>query len=184
MNSLFFLAAAEAGGLADMAKDVANTFGLEWWLFLSQCISFSIVAFLLHKFAYQPVLKVLEVRRNKIEEGLKNAEEIKKQLAEAQHNASEILAKANAEAQKMIEEARAAAKTLQERQSQQAIAEAEQIVSKARAATTVERDRVFADLKRELSRLVVDTTSKVTGKILTAEDQKRLSEEAAREIAA
>jgi len=39
-------------------------------------------------------------------------------------------------------------------------------------------------LRREVARLVVDTTGKVTGKILTAEDQRRLSEEAAREIAA
>ena len=48
----------------------------------------------------------------------------------------------------------------------------------------IEREKAFAELKREISRLVIDTTSKVTGKVLTADDQKRLSEEASRELAA
>ena len=167
-----------------MAAETAETFGFNWWLFLSQCISFVIVAWLLHRFAYQPILQVLEARRNKIEEGLANAEKIKVQLAEAQQTSTEILQRANAEAQKMIEEARASAKALGERQAQQAVAEAEQIITKAREASTMERDRLLADLKREVARLVIDTTSKVTGKVLTADDQRRLSEEASREIAA
>lgn len=175
---------ASQGGIGDMAAGVAETFGLNWWLFLSQCISFSIVAFLLGKFAYQPVLKVLEERRNKIEEGLRNAEQTRVQLAEAQKSAGEILAKANADAQKMIEEARAAAKSLQERESQAAIAAAEQIIAKAREATEIERAKAFADLKKELSRLIIGTTAKVSGKVLTADDQRRLSEEASRELAA
>lgn len=182
MTSFNLLAAQ--GGIGDMAAGVAETFGLNWWLFLSQCISFSIVAFLLGKFAYQPVLKVLEERRNKIEEGLRNAEQTRVQLAEAQKAAGEIMAKANGDAQKMIEEARAAAKALQEREAQAAIATAEQIVVKAREATEIERAKAFADLKKELARLIIDTTAKVSGKVLTADDQRRLSEEASRELAA
>ena len=46
-------------------------------------VSFSIVAFLLHRFAYKPILTVLNERRDKIESGLKNAEKIKKELEEA-----------------------------------------------------------------------------------------------------
>jgi len=170
--------------MREMAAKTAETFGLNWWLFLSQCISFAIVCFLLQKFAYKPILNILEERRQRIAEGLANAERIKAQLAEAQKTSSEIIAKANAEAQKMIEEARAAAKTLGERQAQQAITEAEQIVSKARNAASVEHDKMMVELRRELARLVVDATARVTGKILTPEDQRRLSDEAAREIAA
>ena len=95
-----------------------------------------------------------------------------------------MIGKANAEAQKMIDEARAAAKAIGERESQAAIATAEQIIAKAREATVIEREKAFSDLKREVSRLVIDTTAKVTGKVLTADDQRRLSEEASRELAA
>ena len=184
MTLPIFLAQAEGGGALDMAAKTAETFGLNWWLFLSQCISFAIVCFLLHKFAYRPILNILEERRQRIAEGLANADRIKVQLAEAQKTSNEILAKANAEAQKMIDDARTAAKTLGEKQAQQAIAEAEQIVAKARSAANVEHERMMTELRRELARLVVDATARVTGKILTPDDQRRLSEEAAREIAA
>jgi F-type H+-transporting ATPase subunit b len=54
---------------------------------------------------------------------------------------------------------------------------------KAREATERDHDRMLADLKREVGRLVVQTTATVTGKILTPEDQKRLAEEAAKQLA-
>jgi F-type H+-transporting ATPase subunit b len=92
--------AAASGGFTDMLRDTANTFGWNPWLFLSQVISFVIVALLLRRFAYKPILAVLEDRRRRIEEGLINADKIKKELAEAEKRYAEILAKANADAQK------------------------------------------------------------------------------------
>jgi F-type H+-transporting ATPase subunit b len=182
MNSFIILAAD--GGLGQMVSEKAEIFGFHWWLFLSQFISFAIVAILLQKFAYKPILKVLEERRQQIREGLENAEKIKQQLAESEARYAEILTKANNDAQKLIDEARASSATIAERKQQQAIAEAEQIIAKARAATAVEHEKILSELKREVGRLVVDTTVKVTGKILTTEDQKRLAEEASRQVAA
>lgn len=172
-----------AGGFTDMAKGTAETFGWNLWLFLSQVISFVIVALLLRRFAYKPVLAVLEERRQRIAEGLLNAEKIKQQLAEAEQRHSQILAQANAQAQKMIDEARESASHVAERKQQEAIAMAEQIVAKAREASAIEHERTMTQLKRELGRLVIDTTAKVTGKVLTPDDQRRLQEEAARTVA-
>jgi F-type H+-transporting ATPase subunit b len=170
--------------LAEAARTTGETFGFNAWLFFSQVVSFVIVCILLQKFAYKPILQVLEARRQKIAEGLANAEKIKVQLAESEKRVQDILTKANADAQKMIDEARASAQALADKRSQAAITEAEQIIARAREASTMERDKMMAELKREVGRLVVNTTTKVTGKILTADDQKRLSEEAAREVAA
>jgi F-type H+-transporting ATPase subunit b len=172
-----------AASALDSARETAETFGWNVWLFLSQVISFVIVALLLRRFAYKPVLGVLEERRQRIAEGLLNAEKIKQQLAEAEQRHTEILAKANAQAQKMIDEARESASHVTERKQQEAIAMAEQIVAKAREASAIEHERTMAELKRELGRLVIDTTAKVTGKVLTPEDQRRLQEEAARTVA-
>ena len=173
---------AASGGFGDMIRETGETFGFNIWLFLSQVISFAIVALLLRAFAYKPILKVLEERRQRIEEGQLNAEKIKQQLAEAEQRHAEILAKANAQAQKMIDEARESAGHLAERKQQEAITTAEQIIAKAREASAIEHERTMADLKRELGRLVVETTAKVTGKVLTADDQKRLQEEANRQL--
>jgi F-type H+-transporting ATPase subunit b len=175
--------AAATGGVSDILRETADTFGWNWKLFLSQVISFCIVAFLLQRFAYKPILAILEERRRKIEEGQLNAEKIKKELAEAEKRYQEILRKADADAQRMIDEARESATHLSERKQQEAIAAAEQIISKAREAAAIEHDRTMEALKHELGRLVIDTTAKVTGKVLTQEDQRRLQEEAAREAA-
>ncbi len=84
----------------------------------------------------------------------------------------------------MIEEARTAAKVVGERETQRAISEAERIIAQARETTLLDHARMMAELKREVARLVIDTTAKVSGKVLTSDDQRRLSEEASREIAA
>src|SRR6058998_745854 len=174
--------AAASGGFTAMVRDTAETFGWNPWLFLSQVISFVIVALLLRRFAYKPILAVLEERRRKVEEGQLNAEKIRKELAEAEKRYQEILAKANADAQKMIDEARESAAHLSERKQQEAIAAAEQIIAKAREAAAIEHERTMESLKRELGRLVVEATAKVTEKVLTPEDQRRLQEEAARQL--
>ena len=175
-----FLLAADLGA---MARDTAETFGWNPWLFLSQVISFVIVALLLRVFAYKPILRVLEERRQRIAEGLLNADKIKQQLAEAEQRYSEILAKANAEAQKMIDNARESAAHVAERKQQEAVLAAEQIVAKAQEASALEHERTMNALKRELGRLVINTTAKVTGKVLTPDDQRRLEDEAKRQLA-
>ena len=175
-----FVAAASLG---EMARDTAETFGWNMPMFLSQVLSFVIVAFLLRAFAYKPILRVLQHRREQIAQAQLNADKIKQQLAEAEQRHADILARANAEAQKMIDEARASASVVAERKQQEAITAAEQIVAKAREASALEHERTMAQLKRELGRLVVDTTAKVTGKVLTSDDQRRLQEEASRQLA-
>jgi len=183
MDHLIFF--ADIGGdLAKMGQETAQTFGVDWPHLIAQIISFSIVAILLHRFAYQRVLTVLEERRRKIAEGLQNAEKTKLELANAQVKAQEILNQASAQGARMIEEARAAAARVQEQETQKAIAAAKDIVEKARQASETEHARMLADLRREVGRLVVTTSAKVIGRALTAEDQQRLAEEASRHLAA
>jgi len=168
----------------DQLQSIFATFGIEWWRFIAQCLLFLILYTVLKKKAFGPIITMLEERRRRIEEGQKNVEKIQQQLAEAEAHYKDIIGKANVEAQKLIDEAHTSAAALSEKKAKEALAEAERIIAKANEATSMERDRLFAELKREVGRLVVDTTTRVTGKILTADDQRRLSEEAAREIAA
>jgi len=169
--------------LADMGKSTAKTFGVDWPHFIAQVISFVIVAALLYFFAYKRVLAILEERRQRIADGLANADKIKAELQRTEASRLEVLSTANTQANKLIEEARAAANRVREEETQKAIAAAEQIITKAREAAAAERAKMFTDLKREVGRLVVNTTATVTGKILTPEDQKRLAEETAKQIA-
>jgi F-type H+-transporting ATPase subunit b len=173
-----------AGDLLELAKSTGEQFGFQKQLFISQCISFGVVCFALHRWAYKPILKVLEERRERIAESLANAEKIKAELANAQVKAQEILAQAGAQGNKMLEEARQSAAKVLEQESQKAIATANDIIAKARQASEAELVRMKAELRKEVGRLVVNTTVKVTGKILTADDQGRLADETNRQLAA
>lgn len=186
MQNIALLASGGGIGsdLADTAREISLTFGLDWPHFIAQVISFCIVAFLLHRFAYKPILKMLDQRRAQIAEGLANAEKIKKELAETEAARKKMMTEAGAEATKLIEQAREMADQVREKETQKAIAAAEQIIAKAREAAEQDHQRMLADLKKEVGRLVVQTTMTVTGKVLTPEDQNRLAEETTKEIGA
>jgi F-type H+-transporting ATPase subunit b len=169
---------------ANAATDIAQQFGWDWPHFLAQCISFIIVALALYKFAYKPILTVLEARRNQIAESLANAEKIKQELASAQAKSQEILTQANTQANKFIEEARQSAAKVLEQETQKAIATGNEIITKARQAGEAEIVRMKVELRREVGRLVVATATQVTGKILTPDDQQRLAEDTTRQLAA
>ena len=164
-------------------ESIPQIFGLNWPGFIAQVIAFSIVLYVLKTFAFGPIINVLEERRRRIAEGQANAEKIKAQLAESEAKYREILDQANAQSQKLISEARTSSDALASRRAQEAVTEAERIIARAREATTLEHDRVLSEVKRELGRLVIETTSKVTGKVLTQEDQDRIGEETTRQIA-
>ena len=183
MNQLILLASI-GSDIVQNGKDVAQTFGWDAPHFFAQVVSFLVVTAFLYKFAYKPILTVLEERRQRIAEGLANAEKIKAELAKTEAARQEVLNQANTQANKLIEEARAAAARVRELETQKAVATAEQIIAKAREASAADHARMLTELKREVGRLVVQTTATVTGKILTPEDQKRLAEETSRQLAA
>jgi F-type H+-transporting ATPase subunit b len=175
MNALFLLMVEPDGG--GQIQQIARTFGVDWPHLLAQIISFAIVCILLQRFAYKPVLKMLEVRRQQIAQGVADTQKIRAELAQAEVKSREIILQGNAQATKLIEEAHTAAARVQQQETQKAIAAAEQIVVKAREAATQEHDRMLAELKREVGQLVVQTAGLVIGKTLTKEDQRRMAEE-------
>jgi len=179
MNGFILLAEAGGGG---PVQEIARTFGVDWPHLIAQIISFCIVCALLYKFAYKRVLAMLEERRKEIAQGLANAEKIKAELARTEAQRQDVMAQANAQATKLIEEARAAAARVGTQETQKAIAAAEQIMAKARDAAAQDHLRMLAELKREVGRLVVQATTAVTGKVLTPEDQRRLAEETAKVV--
>ena len=165
-------------------SNTLQVLGITWPKLIAQFINFSIVLFVLWRFAYRPVFAMLETRRLKIAEGIANAEKIKAQLAQAEADRREILVKAGDQANQIIAEVREAAARVREQETQKAVAAAGRIIARAREATAQDHARMLVELKREVGRLVVQTTATVTGKILTPDDQQRLAEETEKQLAA
>jgi F-type H+-transporting ATPase subunit b len=172
-------AVAEAGKL----KEIAGKFGVTWPTLIAQMVNFCLVAAALYYLAVKPVAKTLDERQQKIADGLQYAEEMKTQLAEAERERSEKIKEAAQEAQRILNEAREQSKEMIEQKTQEAANQAESIIRKASEATELERQKMLSDVRQEVARLVVATTSKVLAKELSDEDKKTFSDAAAKELA-
>jgi len=179
MLALAVQVTAESGG---QVGQIARTFGVDWVHLGAQMISFGIVCGVLYALAYKPILRILEARRQQIADGLANADKIKAALARIEVERQDVLTQAGAEGKQLIDEARAAAARVQAEETRKAIAAAEQILVRAHETAEQERAKMLAEIKREVGRLVVLTTASVTGKILTADDHRRLAEETATQL--
>src|SRR5438046_10447315 len=95
MNALVLMAEAGSSG---QIEQIARTFGVDWPHLIAQMISFGIVCFLLYRFDYGPVLRMLADRRRLIDESLANADKVKAELARAETQRKEEMAHAYAQA--------------------------------------------------------------------------------------
>jgi F-type H+-transporting ATPase subunit b len=168
--------------LASIA-DVPKQLGVDAPKLIAQIITFLLVYWILSKYAFGPVTGILEARRKRIEDGEANLAKVKQDIANSSTTAAEIRAKAEADATRIVKEAQDAANAVKESRTQEAIAEAASIVSKAREAASMEHDRMLAELKGEVGRLVVGVAGKVTGRVLNDDDKKRINSEALTQLA-
>ena len=159
-------------------KGFLETFGVNWPFFIAQCINFIIVLLVLKKFAFGPIQEILEKRRSRIADGEAKLAEIAEQLEQSEKEKAALLDQANADAKRLVEEAKESAEALGEKKTQEAVAQAQGIISKAQEAAAAERTQMASELKQEFGRLVVATTSQVSGKVLTEDDQARINQEA------
>jgi F-type H+-transporting ATPase subunit b len=173
---------AAHGEAATGISKIVQDFGISWPFFLAQVLNFSIVAFVLWKFAFKPVLATLDERQAKIASGLKYAEEMKAKLDATQVETAAILKKASGEASRIIDEARKTAKDYLDKQTQEATAKANDVLVKAQQAVELEHKKMLADARSEIARLVVVTTERVLAKKLSDADRAAYNDTAAREL--
>lgn len=181
LGQIAILASAEIG--QGLVHQIAERFGLDGRLLVSNMLSFLVVAFFLHRFAYKPVLEMLDRRRRIIQESLEQAEQIKQQLQETEQQRQKILREAQQKAEDIIREARQTASELLEIETKRALKTAEEIIDRAKQAAQIEAARVRAELRREAGRLIVEVTAKVLQRTMTDQDQRRLLEEAKKVLA-
>jgi len=162
---------------------IADKFGVTIPTLVAQMVNFCIVAFLLYRFAVKPIAVTLDERQKKIADGLQYAEEMKRQLAEAERERAEKVKAAAIEAQRIMGEARDQSKELIEKKIQEAAAQAEALIRKAGEATELERQKMLSDVRKEVARLVVATSSKVLSRELSDSEKQTFSDSAARELA-
>ena len=152
--------------------DILNQFGVQPILLAAQAVNFLILLFILKKFLYKPILRVLEERKKRIAESLKNAEEIELQLQKTKEQSEKIIAKTLDESKKILDETNeTAARILEDTHK-----EAEQILIKAgedsKKLLELEKIHLMNQVKDNLSNIVALGLQKVLGKNVTTQQRK------------
>ena len=158
-----------------MEKILAE-FGVQPVLLAAQVVNFLILLFLLKKFLYKPVLKVLETRKMGIAQSLKQAEEIEKRLGEIADREEEAILRSAREGEKLIKEAgEYSAKLIDDGRK-----EYENLVKRgmedSRRLAEVEKFKVMQEVKENIGGILIIALQKVTGKILTEKEKKEILE--------
>ncbi len=123
---------------------------------------------------YKPVKRFLEARSLRIDEGLKKGEAAEKLAAELEESREEIVSKGRAEAEKIVSDARAAAKVSSAAIIEQAKAEAKEITSKAREEAENERRLTVESAREDIARLAVDISEQILKREISEEDNERI----------
>jgi F-type H+-transporting ATPase subunit b len=178
----FLIIAAVTPAAAGGEENVLQRFGVEPAFLGMQIISFLILAWVLYRYMIKPIVATVDERNEKIESGLKYADEMKVKLEALQQESIASAKKAQAEATKIIDEARKSAKEFLDKQSQEAGAKASDMLVKAQQVIELEKKKMLAEARTEIARLVVATTQKVLAKELSEADRSRYNESAAREL--
>lgn len=142
--------------------DALSSLGINWRSLISQIINFVILLILLRLFLYKPIVDLLEKRRAKIEQGLKDAENAKTKLALAQDESQKIIQDANKKAQNIISLAQKQAEKQITQAREESKKESIKIIESAKKQAEAEKIKIMGKAKSELGDIVIMATQRIT----------------------
>ncbi|MBU1000657.1 F0F1 ATP synthase subunit B [Patescibacteria group bacterium] len=162
--------------------EILHQFGVNPVLLIAQGVNFIILLFILKMFLYKPLLNVLEERKKRIAESLKNAEEIEKRLQETNEKIDVMIGKAAKEAQKIIDESRKEGVLYLEETKERAGRMAEEVIKKSKEAARAEALKIEQEVMSKMARIVAAGMEKVTGRILNNKTQREIIEKSIKNL--
>lgn len=156
--------------------------GIDLKYLIAQIVNFGILFFLLKKFLYKPILKVLDERTKRIKKGLEFAKEMEKKLKEAEAVEAEKLIQAHRQAREIIERSEGVGKKVAAEILASAKKRADAVVEKALAQIENERRKSLTELKKQTAKLAVEVSTRIMGKVLDKKAQEDLLDQALSEL--
>lgn len=157
--------------------------GIEPIQLLTQTFNFLVLVFILGKFLYKPILKKLEERRKKIEEGLQYTEKMKKALEENEKKRQEIINKAKDEARTIVEEGKKTGKKVEAEIIEKAHKEAKEIVERGGKELELERQQMEKQLKTDTIEIAEAFTMKILSEVLDKDNQEKIIDKKIKQFA-
>ncbi len=151
-----------------------DALGINLNLFLAQLINFGVVVGLLWWLLYKPVTRMLNERTARIEASLRDADQVKQQLANAKRDYEAEIARARQEAAGIVAQAQERARAQEAEIVAQARREADRLREEARAQAALEREQMLRGAKNQIAELVTLTASRVLDAELKAAGHDKL----------
>ncbi len=161
---------------------IVDTLGLKTDVFIAQLVNFLIILFVLWRWAYKPILKVLEDREIRVKKGLEDAEAAGTRLAEIEKEHAAVLRTARDEAAQVIKDAHGIGEQKREELLAKSREEIGKLVTDARKKIAEEREQAAQDLKKEISALVVTTAEMVLREKIDGKKDAELMEKSVKKV--
>jgi F-type H+-transporting ATPase subunit b len=171
---MFFLAQEENGG-SGLIEVVP---GLMIWTL----ICFGITFYVLKRFAFGPIQRTIDERRDRIRKAVDEADRARAEARELLEQHKQLIGQAKGEAAEILADARKVADAQIERVKTEAEEERQRRLEETRRQIDAETKRSLDLIRSEVADLTLEATARVTGKVLDAEDQRRLIDEAIAEL--
>lgn len=163
-------------------EELIKHFGIDWKLLLAQAVNFLILLVILKKFAYGPIVKILQKRKEEIEKGLKFTAEAKTKLEKIGEEREAVLKESRIEGLNIVSNAENTAKIRKDEILKEAAKKSEALVSDAKRAIGEEKAKMGDEVYKETKELVRLAVAKVLGKLPAEDRDKTLTEEALKEL--
>jgi F-type H+-transporting ATPase subunit b len=151
-------------------------------LFVWTILTFLLLVFVLAKFAWKPLLKMLQDREDMIRSSLEDAEKAKSELERLNEESEAIMAKARSEAQSILADGKAAAEKVKDGIIAKSKEQASKIREDAGNQIQVEKDKAISEIKEEVVNLTLSVAEKLIQKNLSDADNKSLIEESLKKV--
>jgi len=145
-------------------------------------IAFGITFFVLRKFAFGPIQKTIDERRDRIRNAVAEADAARDEARELLEEHRKLIAQAKSEAGEILTEARRVGDAQLARAKEETEADRQRRLEETRKQIEAETARALEQIRSEVAELTLEATSRVVGKVLTAEDHRRLIDEAVEEL--
>jgi F-type H+-transporting ATPase subunit b len=175
---------------ADAARAVGSAFGQEepggltinlFWIIVV-AVNFIVFLGVIYVIFFRPVSALLEERRARIEQGLRDADQARIEREQAADERLKVLTEARSEAEDILARAQRLAEESRERDMTELRAQLEQMRERAAADITAEKDRALADVRNQVADLALAAAGRVVGETMTSERERRLVEEFLSEV--
>lgn len=159
-------------------EELLHKLGINWKLLIAQAINFAIVLFVLYRFVYKPLLKILHDRQKKIDQSLKDAEKVEENLKKSKVERENQVALGRKEAEKILEQTNKKAEELKRLKVEEAKKDSTMVIAEAKSKIQLERNQMIEGVKNELGELVLMVSKKVTKDSIDESAHKKLIDQA------